>query len=143
MNLFRVCFRKILRTFPACTCSCLDSNSDKRGCTTRSRSFAEMDFDVLKNEILELKKETIIYYAKKAAIPLTVIPLIWICFLRKTGISSNVQRKGPAKELAVVDDDSSGFVYNLRNLVRFSPFKMISSVYRTRSCSLSSRNERC
>ena len=82
-----------------------------------------MDFATVASEILHVKKETIIDIAKKAALPFTLIPIVWMIFFRKTGIpgKSKVVSK-PILKAAAADDDvtKEGCVlYNLRNLVRF------------------------
>ena len=78
-----------------------------------------MDFVAVTREIVESNRERLINIAKKVAIPLTVLPLLWIFFLRKTrahGQGKAVSK--PAMRDGSVDPEQDDVVYNLRNLVR-------------------------
>ena len=81
-----------------------------------------MDVASFIGELSELKKETLISVAKKVAFPLTLIPLLWVIFLRKTGVGDKGKvicksaLEGSASD--ILKDDSS---YNLKNFVSFLP----------------------
>lgn len=87
----------------------------------------KMDFNTIPQRLLEVKKETILYIAKKAAIPLTIIPLIWMIILRKSGFAGKggVDVKKPAEELLAHEDDGGGSHYNLRNLVCYFKLNLV------------------
>ena len=72
-------------------------------------------------EIAEVKRETLINIAKKIAFPLTLIPVVWIIFLRKTGVGyKGTVISKPALEGAAGDIvTEGGSSYNLKNLVCF------------------------
>ena len=78
-----------------------------------------MDFVAVTREVLESNRERLISIAKKVAIPLTVLPLLWMFFLRKTGAhgQDKAVSKPPMKD-GSVDPEQDDVVYNLRNLVR-------------------------
>lgn len=80
-----------------------------------------MDLGTVIGEISEVKRETLVSIAKKVALPLTLLPLLWMVFLRKTGMASRgkVVRKPDANDGNALEDISA---YNLRNLVGLSRF---------------------
>ena len=77
-----------------------------------------MDLATVTREILELNRERLISIAKRLAIPFTVLPLLWMFFLRRTGVDGQgkvVSR--PAVKDASEDPEQDDVVYNLKNLV--------------------------
>ena len=80
-----------------------------------------MDVGTVIREISEVKRETLVSIAKKVVFPLTLLPLLWMVFLRKTGVASRdkVVRKPAAKDNNAVEQSSA---CNLSNLVSLSKF---------------------
>lgn len=71
-----------------------------------------MDFETLRKEILELKQDTIVYYVKKALLPLSLVSLLWMIFVKRSG---KIDKKKVRSKKAINDEEE--VVYNLQNLV--------------------------
>ena len=74
-----------------------------------------MDLTKLTLEFLELKKETVINIAKKAVLPLTFIPVIWIIFIRRSSLPDG--KKVKVKKSFKEQDENGDAEYSLQNLV--------------------------
>lgn len=79
---------------------------------TLSLSSPKMDFETLRKEILELKQDTIVYYVKKALLPLSLVSLLWMIFVKRSG---KIDKKKVRSKKAINDEEE--VVYNLQNLV--------------------------
>jgi len=75
---------------------------------------SKMDLAALTREILESNRERLINIAKRVAIPFAVLPLLWMFFLRRTGVDG--QGKVVSKPVVKDTNEEDGVVYNLRNL---------------------------
>ena len=80
-----------------------------------------MDFETLKKEILELKWETVIYYSKKALLPLSLVSLLWMVFVKRSG---KIDKRKVVSKKAIKDEEE--VVYNLQNLVSIVNVNVIS-----------------
>ena len=76
---------------------------------------SKMDLAALTREMLESNRERLINIAKRVAIPFAVLPLLWMFFLRRTGVDG--QGKVVSKPVVKDTNEEDGVVYNLRNLV--------------------------